>query len=146
MASRPTPDPSDDPTEDPAGVAARHDPTPPPLVVAASLVALQGLALVALGVLQLASLTRESFTLGVGVGVFFLAFAVLLLAAARALLRAETWGRGPVLLAQLIQLGLAWTNRQELPLLLTAALVVTAVVAVLGVVHPSSVARLAREP
>ena len=31
-------------------------------------------------------------------------------------------------------------------LLLTAALVVTAVVAVLGVVHPSSVARLAREP
>ncbi|VXB19419.1 conserved membrane hypothetical protein [Nocardioides sp. AX2bis] len=114
-------------------------------MVAASLVALQGLALVGLGVLQLASLTRESFTLGVGVGVFFLAFAVLLLAAARALLRGETWGRGPVLLAQLIQLGLAWTNRQELPLLLTGALVLTAVVAVLGVVHPASVARLARE-
>ncbi len=141
MASRPSPDPSQVP-----GAGAGDGPAPPPLVVAASLVALQGVALVALGGFQLASLTRERFTLGVGVGLFFLAFAVLLLAAARGVLRGETWGRGPVLLAQLIQLGLAWTNREELPVLLTGALVVTAVVAVLGMVHPASVERLAREP
>ncbi len=138
MATRSSPSPS----EDSSGGAS----APPPLVLAVSLVALQGLALIGLGVFSLASLTRERFALGVGVGLFFLAFACLLLAAARAIHRGETWGRGPVLLAQLIQLGLAWTNRQELPLLLTGALVVTAVVAVLGVVHPASVERLAREP
>lgn len=117
---------------------------PPPLVVAASLTALQGLVLVGLGLLELASISGDRLSLGITVSVFFLGLAALLLAASWSLWRAEGWARGPVLLAQLIQLGLAWTNRSELPVLVTVVLVASAVVAVLGVVHPASVERLAR--
>lgn len=133
------PEPSSDPSSSPGAV-------PPPLLAAASLAGGQGLLLVGLGVLELASLSRERLSLGVGVAVFFLGLSALVLAAARALQQGAAWGRGPVLLVQLVQLGVAWTNRSELPMLVTGLLVVTAVAAVLGVIHPASVKRLDREP
>lgn len=123
---------------------ARPD-VPPPLVVASSLTALQGVVLLGLAVLALSSLAADRVVVAVAVAVFFAAAATLLLTAAWSLARGSGWGRGPVLIAQLIQLGLAWTNRSTLPVVLTATLVVGAVVVVLGVVHPASVERLSRE-
>ena len=87
---------------------------PPPLTVAASLVAVQGLVLVALSALELASVSPGRMSMGVSTAVFFLLYGVALLACAWGLTRRAAWSRGPVLITQLIQLGLAW-NLREVP-------------------------------
>ena len=138
--------PPERPPKDSGDPPSSSGAVPLPLLAAAWLAGGQGLVLVGLGVLELASLSRERLSLGVGVAVFFLGLSALVLAAARALQQGAAWGRGPVLLVQLVQLGVAWTNRSELPPLVTGLLVVTAAAAVLGIVHPASVERLAREP
>ncbi len=118
---------------------------PAPLVAAASLAGVEALGLAGLGVLALADVDRERLTVGLTVGAFLVLCAAGLGAAAWSLSRGVGWGRGPVLIAQLIVLGAAWTNREALPVVVTAMLAVTAVVTILGVVHPASVERLARD-
>jgi hypothetical protein len=76
--------------------------------------------------------------------VFFLVYGVGLVVFARLLGRRRTWTRAPLVLAQLIQLGVAWSFRGGST---TAAAVVLAVVAVAvlaGVFHPDSMAALDR--
>lgn len=109
---------------------------PPPLTVAASLVAVEGVVLVALAVAELVNLTSERMSMGVSTGVFFLVYGVALGGCAWALNRQQGWTRGPVLLTQLIQLGLAW-NLRDLPLI-AGALAVTAAVVLAGMLHPAT--------
>lgn len=116
--------------------------TPRPLKVAALVSGIQGLAMVGLAVLQVVAVAPGRLAIALGVGALFLAYGVLLILATRSLLRGESWGRGPVLLTQLIQLGVAWGIRADAPLVLTGVLVVTAATAIVGIVHPSSVAYL----
>ena len=91
---------------------------PAPLVVAASLVAVEGLLL--------------------------LGYAVLLLASARAVARGQSWGRSPIVLTQLIQLGLAWSFRDGSTLLVAVALAVIALVVLAGILNPASIDALSR--
>ena len=109
---------------------------PPPLTVAASLVVLQGACLVAFGVLELAHVTSERMSMGVSSAVFFLVYGVALAACAWGLTQQQGWTRGPVLITQLIQLGLAW-NLRDAPLV-ALALAVTAAVVLAGVLHPAT--------
>lgn len=118
--------------------------TPPPLTVAASLVALQAVVLLGVAVVELVDLAPDRRALGVSTALFFTVYGALLAAAAWALWQQRGWSRGPVLLTQLIQLGLAW-NLRDLTLL-AIALAVTALVAIAGTIHPDSVAALEREP
>lgn len=118
---------------------------PLPLRVSAVLAALQGVGLLLLTGLELNSLTSGRLALGLAVAAFFAGFAALLLAAAWSLLRGDAWARGPVLMTQLVQLGVAWGTRDGAPAALTAALVLVAAAALLGLLHPASVERLARE-
>jgi len=110
---------------------------PPPLLVAASLAALEGLALLAGAVLQLAHLRSGHVSLGVALAVFFAAYGALLIASAFGLHRRRTWPRGPVLFSQLIMLGLAWGLRDHA--LLAVGVAIVAVVTIAGLVHPSSI-------
>ncbi len=103
------------------------------------------MALLGVAALETASIHSDRVSLGVATAVFFGAYAVLLLTAAWALAHGQAWARGPVLLTQLIVLGVAWSLRGELPMVLTAVLVVAALVAVTGIVHPASIAHLARD-
>ena len=119
--------------------------TPPPLSVAASIAAVQGLGLLGLTVLEAASVDGGRIALGVSTAFFFAAYGVLLLAAALGLVRGGTWARGPVLITQLIQLGVAWNFRTDAPVVLLVVLVVAALAAIAGIVHPASVERLSRE-
>lgn len=124
---------------DPAPVA------PPPLAVAASLTALEAFVLAALGLLELANLSSIRLTMGLTTTVFFLVAAVALAWCAWSLWKVRRWARGPVVMAQLIQLGLAWNLWAGSTKPLSVALAVVAVVVIVGLVHRSSTEVLERE-
>jgi peptidoglycan/LPS O-acetylase OafA/YrhL len=114
--------------------------TPPPLTVAASLVAVEGLVLIAFAVLEIADLDPDRRALGTSTALFFAAYGVLLLVAARSLWRRTAWARGPALITQLILLGIAWNVREHVAAAVGIALV--AAVAIAGVAHPDSIEAL----
>jgi hypothetical protein len=115
-----------------------------PLSVAASLVAIQGALLVTLAVVELASVSSERISLGVSTAAFFAIYGAVLVLCAWALTRHRGWARGPVLLTQLIQLGIAWNLRDVT--LVAVVLAVSALVALAGMLHPSSIAALSHDP
>lgn len=129
MTERPTPSPA---------------PAPPPLTVAASLAGVQGLVLVLLSVLELASVSSDRLGFGLSTAVFFAAYGVLLAVAAVALWRRHGWARGPVLITQLILLGLAWNVRGQA--LLAIGLAAVGAVVIAAMVHPDTVAALDADP
>ncbi|CAN5255162.1 hypothetical protein BH09ACT12_BH09ACT12_21980 [soil metagenome] len=110
---------------------------PPPLTVAASLVAVQGLVLIALALVEAFSVVDDRMAVAVSTGVFFALYGVALLLCALALTRRWGWARGPVLISQLIQLGIAW-NVRDVPVL-AIVLAVTALLALAGLLSPSSI-------
>jgi uncharacterized membrane protein HdeD (DUF308 family) len=115
---------------------------PRPLQLAAWLVVLEGLVLVGYGIAVLTSLSLDKAAMGATTSVFFVVYGVGLVLFARLLRLLRTWSRAPVVLAQLIQLGVAWNFRGGAT---TAAAVVLAVVAVAvlaGIFHPASMAAL----
>jgi hypothetical protein len=119
---------------------------PAPLVVAASLVAVEGLLVVGYGVLEAASLTVGRLTMGLTTAVFFLGYGAGLLVCAWALRGLRSWARSPVVLAQLIQLGLAWSFRGGETTYVAVGLALAAVVVLVGVLHPASIDALSGEP
>ena len=120
---------------------------PPPLTVAASIVAVQGMVLIALAVVEILDLQQDRAAVAVSTGAFFAVYGVALLGCAFALTRRLGWARGPVLISQLIQLGIAW-NVRDIPLL-AVALALAAAVALAGMLSPASIEALmppAEEP
>ena len=120
-------------------MSARPSGKPAPLVAAASLVAVEGLLLLAYAVLELANISADRVAVALTTTVFFAAYAVLLLACARAVVRGRSWARSPIVLTQLIQLGLAWSFRDGSTLVVAVALAVTAVVVLAGILSPASI-------
>ena len=119
----------DDAAPDPTGQTAPDGPTrPAPLVVAASIAALEGVELLLLAALEAASVDSERLSLGISTAVFFALTGAAVLGCAWGLLRLAGWSRGPLLLAQLIALGLAW-NLKDAPLV---ALVLMPLVVMFG--------------
>ena len=111
---------------------------PPPLAVAAALVAVEAFLLLVLAVLELASLRSIRLTMGLTTTTFFLVAAAGLAWCAWSLWRARRWARGPVVMAQLIQLGLAWNFRDAPTTLLAIGLAVTGLVVIAGLLHPAT--------
>lgn len=81
------------------------------LRVAALLVGLEVLALLAVGATVLGAGSRARLVMDVTTVAFFLIYAGGLLTCVWGLARMRRWARGPVVLAQLIQLGVAWDFR-----------------------------------
>ncbi|MDQ6524643.1 hypothetical protein RB608_13575 [Nocardioides sp. LHD-245] len=129
--------PNDDPTDQSSSAGGA---TPPPLTVAASLAGVQGLVLLMLAVLELASVSESRPGVALSTAVFFGAYGAVLTAAGLALWRRHGWARGPVLITQLIVLGLAWNLRDQI--LVAAGLAVVGVVVIAAVIHPATVAAL----
>jgi hypothetical protein len=117
---------------------SRHG-APPPLVTAAGLTFVEGLVTAMYGVGEALHITSERLVMGVTTAVFFVAYGAALIVCAWALNSLRTWARGPVLLTQLIWLGLAWNFRDANTLPLAIALAIPAVVALVGMLLPSSV-------
>ncbi len=139
VSDAPGPDPQSETPSD-----TQSDTRPAPLVVAASIAALEGLALLLLAVLEAASIDSERLSLGVSTAIFFALTGLAVLGCAWGLLRLASWARGPLLLAQLIALGLAW-NVKDAPLV-ALVLVVAGLVALAGMLHPDTMRALGTLP
>ena len=119
---------------------------PVQLTAAAALAALEGLAALVFGVLEIGEVRLFRAVVGVGVALVMIGFAVLLLAAARGLLRTRRWARGPVVVVQLI-LGLTgWSFRGGQTTGVAVVMVVVAAVTLVCVLHPASTRALVGAP
>lgn len=115
---------------------------PTPLKVAAGIVVLQALWMIGLTIAELASLNPARLEMGTTTSLFFGAAGIGLLMCAWALLKLRAWGRGPVLLAQLVQLGLAWNLRDGDFVWVAVLMAVVAAVALVCLVNKQSIAAL----
>ena len=113
--------------------------------MAASLVAVEGLLLLAFAVIELASLDADRVVMGATTSIFFVAYGAGLLLCAWSLTRGQSWARSPVVLTQLIGLGVAWSFRGGSTTGVAVAIAVVAVAVLVGVFHPASLAALADE-
>jgi hypothetical protein len=111
---------------------------PAPLVTAASVVAVEALVMLGLAVAELASTEGGRLLLGLTTTLFFLLYGVLLLVCAWLVVRGVGWTRGPILLAQLLQLGIAWSIRDVVGAGVLVVLVVVSGVVLAGMLHPAS--------
>lgn len=120
-------------------MSPRVQDNPAPLVVAASLAAVEGGLVILFGLAELRSLTSGNVSLGLAVSAFFLGYGAALLFCAWQLSRARSWARGPVLMAQLIQLGVAWSFWGGRTTWVAISLGVVALIALAGLLHPLSI-------
>jgi peptidoglycan/LPS O-acetylase OafA/YrhL len=124
---------------------SRHG-APAPLVTAAGLTLVEGLLTVMYGISEAVHITSDRVVMGVTTAVFFVAYGAAMMVCAWGLNRLRTWARGPVLLAQLILLGLAWNFREGETLPVAIGLAVPATIVLVGMLLPSSVDALEHGP
>ena len=120
------------------------DGVPAPLKVAASLAAVEAVLLLLYAVVELFSLSPGKEAVTLTTSVFFALYGGFLLYCAWGLVVGRSWTRSPVILAQLIQLGVAWSFREGATTFVSVLLTVVAVVVLAGVFHPASLRALAR--
>ena len=114
--------------------------TPPaPLVVAAVLVVVEGLLLLGYGVLEAAHIEAARAAMGVTTAAFFVLLAGLLIAGGWLVVRGHAWPRSPIVVAQVMFLGLAWSFRGGDTTWVAIGLAVVAVVVLVGLLHPASI-------
>lgn len=118
---------------------------PAPLVVAASLVVVEGLLLVVFAALEVANLDSDRVAMGATTSIFFLVYGVGLLLCAWSLVRGQSWARSPVVLTQLIGLGVAWSFRGGDTTGVAVAIAVVAALVLVGIFHPASLEALSDE-
>jgi hypothetical protein len=139
---------------DATGGAGEPDPTtrspyspygaPAPLAAAAGVTFVEGLLTTIFGVTELFNLAGDRLLMGMTTAIFFLAYGVGLLVCARGLHTVRAWARGPVLLSQLIWLGLAWNFKGGSTLPVAIALAAAAAIVLAGLLHPRSIDALER--
>ena len=111
---------------------------PAPLVVAASLAGLESALLVLFGLADLVAISGARLAMGLTTVVFFLIYGAGLAWCAWRLTRLDSWARAPLVLAQLIQLGVAWSFRGGDSTPVAVALALLALLVMAGVFHPAS--------
>ena len=114
-------------------------PPPPPLVVAATLVMLEGVLLLGYGVLEALSIESARAAMGVTTAAFFVLLAVALVACGWLVLHGRAGARSPIVVAQVMCLGLAWSFRGGGTTWVAVALAVVAVIVLVGLLHPASI-------
>ena len=103
---------------------------PAPLVVAASLAALEGLLVLAYAVVLAADIHTDRVAMGVTSSLFV------------GLVQGRTWARSPIVVTQVLALGLAWNFLGGSTTWISVVLAVVAVVVLVGLLHPASVEAL----
>jgi hypothetical protein len=103
---------------------------------AALLCLLEALGVVVMAVVEIIAVDSSRLAVGLTTTVFFVVYAAGLAVAARALARIRSWARAPLLLAQLIQLGLAWSFSGSSTAWVTVLLAVPAVVVGVSLILP----------
>lgn len=122
-----------------AAVGVRR--TPWPLRIGLLVVLGQALLFLGLGVAELIALSSVRLVMGITTALFFFGYGAVLATCARGMWHGSTAGRSVVMMGQLIQLGVAWSYRSATPTL-SAVLAVTALIVVVGIMHPASLRAL----
>lgn len=133
---------SNDPPADPPVDSTA---APRPLLVAALLTSLEAAVLVVYAVLELANLHSQRVAMGLTTAAFFAFFGLALLACAWGLTRAQSWARAPVVGAQLVLLGTAWSFRGGETTWVWLLCSAVALLVILGLLLPESRSALAAE-
>jgi hypothetical protein len=108
-------------------------------VAASSLAAVEGLLVLAYGALLAADIHAERAAMGVTTSLFFLFLGAVLIACAWYVVRGRSWARSPLVVTQVLALGLAWNFIGGSTTWLSVVLGVFAVVVLVGLLHPASV-------
>lgn len=115
-------------------------PIHPALALAAGLLTVVGVAAAGYGVLELLATRASRAVVGSGAAIILLAYAVLLIAVARGVVRGRRWSRAPAIATQLIQLPVAWSFRGGETTWFAALLGAVSVVVIVCLLLPSSTA------
>lgn len=121
-------------------------PPRPLLAIAAGICLLEAAALLVLAVIEVVSISSGREVIGVTTTIFFVVYAVGLALAARGLARVRSWARAPLVLAELIQVGLAWSFHGPGTDWVSVALAVPALFVLVVLLMPSTTAALYGEP
>ncbi len=127
------------PVSDPARPSSE---APAPLVVAAALAGVEAVLLVLFGLAELFAISGARLTMGVTTVLFFVVYGGGLAWCAWRLTRLESWARAPLVLAQLLQLGVAWSFLGGASTPVAVGLALVALLVIAGVFHPASLAAL----
>jgi hypothetical protein len=112
------------------------------LVVAAGLAAGEGLLVLAYAVAEAAHVHADRAAVGITTALFFGLLGGALTACAWFVFRGRPWARSPILVSQLMFLGLAWSFRGGVTTWVSVALAAVAVTVLAGMLHPASIAAL----
>jgi hypothetical protein len=112
---------------------------PAPLVVAAGLVVVEGLLLLGYGVLEAAHIESARAAMGATTAAFFVLLAGFLIACGWLVVHGRAWPRSPIVVAQVMFLGLAWSFRGGDTTWVAIGLAIVAVVVLVGLLHPASI-------
>jgi len=117
---------------------SRHA-APPPLTVAASVVALEALGYAVGGITEWAVTDKDNPVVGLSTGLFFVAFGLFLGYCAWRIWLLHSWARAPIVMTQLVQIpvgisfwGGGWTNTVTIVMILLSGIVLA------GIFHPQS--------
>lgn len=110
--------------------------------MAAGLAALEGLLVLAYGVVLAVDIHSGRVAMGVTTSIFFILLGAALMACAWYLVRGRTWARSPVVVVQVLALGLAWNFLGGSTTWVSVVLAVLAVVVLVGLLHPASLQAL----
>lgn len=113
------------------------------LGVAAALTGLEGVALLGYAVLELAHVDADRVSVAVTTAVFFAVLGAALVLCATGLWRVRSWGRSPVVVAQLITLLTAWSFAGGETTWVAALLGGVSIVVLVGLLHPRTTEVLA---
>lgn len=121
---------------------------PRPLAVASAVTLLQAVTFLGLAIAQALSFASERAAMNWTTILGFLLWALMLGACGGQVVRGRSWARSPIVMAQLIHLGVAWSFVKGDPAqwqAITAwAIAATAVVVLVGLFHPKSINHLAQ--
>ena len=118
---------------------------PAPLTAAAGLVLVEGLVTLGFGVVEAVHTTSHRVVMGATTAAFFVLYGAGLVLCAWGMRTLQPWSRAPVMLAQLLWLGLAWNFRAHDTLVLAVSGAVVSVLVLAGLLHPASVDALNRQ-
>ncbi|MFF0343984.1 hypothetical protein [Kribbella sp. NPDC004875] len=125
------------PTDSPVAAVPR------PLKLAAAVVAVEGLALIVLGIAEAFTIHGSRLVLGLTTTGFFIVYGAGLGLVARGLWKAARWSRGPTVFAQLIQLLVSYSFWGGSTKIVAVALAVLALVVLICVFQKASTDALA---
>ena len=114
------------------------------IVVAAVLLALEGLVGLGYAGIAVGQIRMSRAAVGVGVAILMAVFGLLLLLVARGVFLGRRWSRGPAVVTQLILLPIAWSFRGGATTWVSVALAVLAIAVLVGLLHPRSTAVFVR--